>query len=243
LPLTAAHICLHLVSCRDPPYVFGMCGRMAITLPHDAMAQVFSAVPANDLPDTPNYNVCPTVPVHVVTSDQGSRRLRAMRWGFVPQWYDTPTKGPLLINARSETIAEKPAFRAAVRARRCLVIANGFYEWKREAGQVPQPWFIDRSDGAPMAMAGIWQAWDKGDAPLVSCAVVTCTANAAMAPIHDRLPVILKPDDWPLWLGEAGHGAAVLMRPAPDDVLRFTKVSRQVNSNRASGPDLITPVS
>ncbi len=238
----AADLAPHLASGCNLPYVFAMCGRMAITLPQDAMAQVFSAAPANDLPQTPDYNVCPTMPVHVVTSDQGSRRLRAMRWGFVPHWYDTLTNGPLLINARSETIAQKPAFRDAVRARRCLIIASGFYEWKREKGQTPQPWFVDCNHGAPMAMAGIWQSWDRGDAPVQSCAVVTCAANAAMAPIHDRLPVIIRPQDWPLWLGEAGHGAAVLMRPAPDDLLRFTKVSQRVNSNRASGPDLLTPV-
>ena len=211
---------------------------MAITLPHDAMAQVFDAVPSNDLPEVPDYNVCPTVQVHVVTA---GRRLRAMRWGFIPSWYDAPTKGPLLINARSETIADKPAFRDAVRHRRCLIVASGFYEWKRDPGTVPQPWYVTRVDGAPMAMAGIWQDWTGGGDPLATCAVVTCAANAAMAPIHDRLPVILSPEDWALWLGEAGHGAAPLMRAVPDDALRFTKVSRAVNSNRASGPELIAP--
>ena len=211
---------------------------MAITLPHDAMAQVFDAVPSNDLPDVPNYNVCPTTPVHVVTS---GRRLRAMRWGFIPSWYAEPSKGPLLINARSETIADKPAFRDAVRHRRCLIVASGFYEWKRDPGSAPQPWYVTRADGAPMAMAGIWQDWGKDGDPVATCAVVTCAANAAMAPIHDRLPVILSPQDWPLWLGEAGHGAAPLMRAVPDDALRFTMVSRAVNSNRASGPELIAP--
>ena len=216
-----------------------MCGRMAITLPHDAMAQVFDAVPANDLPDVPQYNVCPTTQVHVVTA---GRRLRAMRWGFIPTWYDRPTGGPLLINARSETIADKPAFRDAVRARRCLIVASGFYEWKRVAGQVPQPWYVARADDAPMAMAGIWQTWARGADQVACCAVVTCAANAAMAPIHDRLPVILDPADWPLWLGEAGHGAAPLMVPVADDLLRFTQVSTAVNSNRASGPGLLQPI-
>ena len=107
-----------------------MCGRMAITLPHEAMVQVFDAVPSNDLPPQENYNVCPTDPVAVVASDQG-RRLRTMRWGFIPHWYKKPNDGPLLINARSETIAEKPAFRAACRERRCLIPADGFYEWTK----------------------------------------------------------------------------------------------------------------
>ena len=216
-----------------------MCGRMAITLPHDAMAQIFDARPANDLPEVPNYNVCPTVQVHVVVP---GRRLRAMRWGFVPQWYKTPTGGPLLINARSETVADKPAFRAAVRDRRCLIVASGFYEWKRSPDAVPQPWYVTRADGAPMAMAGIWQDWGQGDDAVTGCAVITCPANAAMAPIHDRLPVIVEPADWALWLGEAGHGAAPLMRPAAEEVLHFTRVSTAVNSNRARGPELIAPV-
>ena len=215
---------------------------MAITLPHEAMAQVFDAVASNDLPEVPNYNVCPTTPVHVVTSDAGTRRLRPMRWGFIPHWYKKPGDGPLLINARSETIAEKPAFRAAVRDRRCLVVASGFYEWTREKGQTPLPWYITRSDGAPMAMAGIWQDWERDGQALTTCAVVTCGANDAMAPIHDRLPVILDPEDWPLWLGEAGKGAAPLMVPLGNDSLQFRRVSTKVNSNRASGPDLITPM-
>ncbi|SEN57437.1 Putative SOS response-associated peptidase YedK [Loktanella fryxellensis] len=219
-----------------------MCGRMAITLPHAAMAQVFDAAPANALPEVPNYNVCPTVQVHVVTSDAGTRHLRGMRWGFIPHWYDAPGAGPLLINARSETVADKPAFRAAVRARRCLIVASGFYEWHRVPGQTPQPWYVTRSDAAPMAMAGIWQDWGRGGDAQPTCAVVTCAANAAMAPIHDRLPVILDSDDWPLWLGEAGHGAAPLMQAVDDDALRFTPVSTAVNSNRAQGEALIAPV-
>ncbi|MEY1556398.1 SOS response-associated peptidase [Yoonia sp. R2331] len=219
-----------------------MCGRMAITLPHEAMTQVFDAVASNDLPDVPNYNVCPTVQVHTVTSDGGTRRLRPMRWGFIPHWYKKPGGGPLLINARAETIAEKPAFRAACRDRRCLVVADGFYEWKREEGQTPLPWWVTRADGAPMAMAGIWQDWERDGDALTTCAVVTTDANAAMAPIHHRLPVILDPADWPLWLGEAGKGAATLMKSAPEDALVLQRVSTAVNSNKATGPDLQAPL-
>ncbi len=215
---------------------------MAITLPHEAMTQVFDAVASNDLPDVPNYNVCPTVQVHTVTSDGGTRRLRPMRWGFIPHWYKKPGGGPLLINARAETIAEKPAFRAACRDRRCLVVADGFYEWKREEGQTPLPWWVTRADGAPMAMAGIWQDWERDGEALTTCAVVTTDANAAMAPIHHRLPVILDPADWPLWLGEAGKGAATLMKSAPEDALVLQRVSTAVNSNKATGPDLRAPL-
>ena len=219
-----------------------MCGRMAITLPHGAMAEVFGATPSNDLPEVPNYNVCPTVQIHTVTSEAGGRRLRPMRWGFVPHWYKGPTDGPLLINARSETIAEKPAFRAAVRSNRCLVVASGFYEWHRRTGETPLPWYVTRADEAPMAFAAIWRDAGRDGTPLPSTAIVTCAANAQMAPIHDRLPVILEPEDWPLWLGEAGHGAAPLMRPAAPGVLTFQRVGTEVNSNRASGPGLIAPL-
>jgi putative SOS response-associated peptidase YedK len=215
---------------------------MAITLPHDAMAQLFEAGPANDLPDVPNFNVCPTTQVAVVTSDEGRRAYRPMRWGFVPSWYKTPTGGPLLINARSETVAEKPAFRQAIRARRCLVPATGFYEWHRADPKHPLPWFVSRADGAPLVMAGLWQDWEQDGGRVTGVAVLTCAANAFMAPIHDRLPVILSPTEWPLWLGEAGHGAATLMRPVASDALVMRRVGVAVNSNRAQGPGLIGPL-
>jgi len=215
---------------------------MALTLPHDAIAQVFDAAPANDLPPVPNYNVCPTAQVATVTSDAETRHLRPMRWGFVPHWYKAVNDGPLLINARAETIAEKPAFRAACRERRCLVPASGFYEWTRLEDGTKLPWYITRRDGAPLAFAGIWQDWERGGEALSSCAVVTTGANEAMSRVHHRIPVILEQDDWPLWLGEAGKGAATLMHAPKEDVLDFHRVSPAVNSNRASGPDLIEPV-
>jgi putative SOS response-associated peptidase YedK len=215
-----------------------MCGRMAITLPHDAMAQMFSAAKSNTLPsDEPNWNVCPTTMIAAVTSHDNVRHLRPMRWGFIPTWYDKPNGGPLLINARAETIAEKPAFREACRQRRCLIAADGFYEWHRD-GDTPLPYWVTRTDGAPMVFGGIWQNW--GDQ--ATCAIVTTDANADMAPIHDRLPLILPPDDWALWLGEAGHGAAKLMTPAKEGVLSLRRVSKAVNSNRATGPELIEPL-
>jgi len=219
-----------------------MCGRFAITLPDDAMAALFDATPANDLPNVPNFNVCPTVQVHTVTSDDGMRRLRPMRWGFLPQWYKSPTDGPLLINARSETIAEKPAFRAAARERRCLIPVTGFYEWTKDAEGNRLPWYIHPTVGDTLAFAGVWQIWEKGDEPLVTCAIVTTGANEAMSSIHHRMPVILGSKDWALWLGELGKGAATLMQAAPEDALAFHRVDRAVNSNRASGPELIEPV-
>lgn len=218
-----------------------MCGRIANTLPSDAMARLFAAQPANDLPPVPNFNICPTTRVHVVRSGETGRRLVPMRWGFLPRWYKTESDGPLLINARAETVAEKPAFRAACRDRRCLVVATGFYEWTKAPDGTRLPWFFRRRDGAPIAFGGIWQDWG-GEAPMATCAILTTAANARVAEVHHRMPLILEPEDWPLWLGEAGKGAARLMVPGGEDVLDFFRVGRQVNSNRASGPQLIEPL-
>ena len=220
-----------------------MCGRMAVTLPPDAMVQLFAATPANDLPEGENYNVCPTNAVHVVTSDAGTRHLQAMRWGFIPTWYKKPNGGPLLINARSETIAEKPAFRAAARARRGRIVATGFYEWTKDAEGGRDPWYITRSDAAPIAFAAVWQDWhDPEGSAIRTCAIVTTAANAAMQAIHHRQPVILEQQDWSLWLGEEGKGAALLMEAGPEEQLSWHRVDRAVNSNRASGPELIEPI-
>jgi putative SOS response-associated peptidase YedK len=220
-----------------------MCGRFAITLPVDAMARLFDAAPDNDLPVPPDYNVCPTRPVNAVRTGAGGRRLSALRWGFLPHWYKTPTDGPLLINARAETIADKPAFRAAARERRCLIPATGFYEWTKDDAGNRLPWYIARADGAPLVMAGVWQDWTGADGThLATCAIVTTAASTVMAELHHRMPVILEPADWPLWLGEAGKGAARLMRAAPEDALVWHRVGTAVNSNRASGPELIEPL-
>ena len=221
-----------------------MCGRIAITLPNDAMVRLFAAVPANDLPPVPNYNVCPTTGIHVVMQDGYDRRLVRMRWGFIPHWYKEANGGPLLINARAETIAEKPAFRAACQERRCLIPISDFYEWTRLEDGTKLPWYIHAD--APLALAGIWQDWsakdDAREATLRTCAVVTTAANTPMADIHHRMPVIVPEDKWALWLGEEGHGAARLMQSAPDDLLSFYRVDPKVNSNRASGPELIEPI-
>ena len=219
-----------------------MCGRFAVTLPADALAQLFQAQPANDLPRVPNYNVCPTNAVHVVTSVDGVRRLQSMRWGFVPHWYKKPADGPLLINARSETIAEKPAFRSAARERRCLIVATGFYEWTKTEEGARLPWYIERTDAAPIAFAAVWQNWGQDDALMSTCAIVTTPANGHMSQIHHRMPLILETEDWPLWLGEAGKGAALLMTPGKEERLRFHRVDPKVNSNRAEGPELIDPI-
>jgi len=219
-----------------------MCGRFALTQPNDAMARLFAAAPANDLPTPPEYNICPTHRIHTVTTGPEGRRLGSMRWGFIPHWYTAPGDGPLLINARAETIARKPAFRSACRERRCLIPASGFYEWTKDADGHRLPWYITSADDSLLAFAGVYQEWGQGEDRLTTCAIVTCAANAPMQRLHHRMPVILAQDDWPLWLGEAGHGAAPLMRPAPDEALTFWRVDPAVNSNRASGAGLIAPI-
>ncbi|MDD9923968.1 MAG: SOS response-associated peptidase [Boseongicola sp.] len=219
-----------------------MCGRFAITLPDDAMASLFEATPANDLPRIPNFNVCPTNQIHVVTSSDGVRHLGSMRWGFLPHWYKTPSDGPLLINARSETIADKPAFRSACRERRCLIPATGFYEWTKDGDGNRLPWYIRSPAEAPIVFAGIWQNWERDGQAITTCAIVTTAANDTMTSIHHRMPVILDHRDWSKWLGEEGKGAATLMHAPADDTLVFHRVDPKVNSNRASGPNLIEAI-
>lgn len=209
-----------------------------MTHPSDAMARLFDAVPANDLPPAPRYNICPTQAVGVICASPGRRSYRPMRWGFVPHWYKTPTDGPLLINARAETIAEKPAFGAAVRARRCLVPATGFYEWAKDAAGNRLPWYFTPSDSAPLVFAGVWQEWGQGAAVLRSFAIVTTAASPWMAVTHHREPVVLAPDDWARWLGETDEKAAPLMRSAPEGSYQRWRVDPKVNSNRAEGPAL-----
>ncbi len=206
------------------------------------MARLFAALPANDLPPVPNYNVCPTNSVHVVRASGEGRALVSMRWGFLPHWYKSLNDGPLLINARAETIADKPAFGTAVRERRCILPASGYYEWAKDAEGNRLPWYFTRTDGAPLALAGIWQSWEGGNGPLNSCAIVTTGANARAGAVHHRMPVILEEQSWAKWLGEEGKGAAALMGPAEEDVLKAWRVSTEVNSNRASGAQLIEPL-
>ncbi|MEM6595660.1 MAG: SOS response-associated peptidase [Pseudomonadota bacterium] len=219
-----------------------MCGRFANLVPKEAMAQLFDAQLGNDLPDVPNFNICPTNQVHVVTSQDGVRHVTSMRWGFIPHWYKKPAGGPLLINARGETIAEKPAFRAAVRERRCLVPATGFYEWTKDANENRLPWYIHRTDGEPITFAGVWQTWERDGEAHTTCAIVTTGAGQGMQAVHHREPVTLQPQDYALWLGEEGKGAVKLLHHAPEEHFTFFRVDRAVNSNRATGAQLIAPL-
>jgi putative SOS response-associated peptidase YedK len=220
-----------------------MCGRFSLTQPREAVAQLFSATLAEGLEaDAPRYNICPTQSIEAVClGRKGGRVLAPLRWGFVPPWAKRLGEGPLLINARSETLAEKPAFRDAARNRRCLIPASGFFEWHGE-GAEKQAWWVAPPDGGIVAFAGIWSLWRGPDGPVASAAIVTIDANETLAPIHHRMPLVIAPDDFALWLGEAGHGAARLMRRVPEAVFAARRVGAAVNSNRADGPELMAPL-
>ena len=207
---------------------------------------------AEDLAGSPGgrFNLAPQQLGLVVVERAGLRRaVAAYRWGLVPTWAKDAKIGNRLINARAETVATTPAFRASFAKRRCLVPADGFYEWDRVNERIRQPNLVRRGDGVPMAFAGLWSTWrdptDPEAEPLRTFAIVTTPANATLAPIHDRMPVILPPEAWAAWLDPeppAPGELLALLRPAPDDLLVRFPVSKRVNSTRNEGPDLVVPL-
>lgn len=219
-----------------------MCGRLFQTSDPARIAALFGTSGA--VPNyPPRHNGAPTQEIAAVRFNEadGARHLDLLRWGLVPHWAKDPAIGNRLINARAEGIDAKPAFRDAFRRRRCLVPADGFYEWqRRDDGR--QPFAIALADGGPMALAGLWENWrDPAGNWVRSFTIVTTVANRLLAPIHDRMPVILDPADWPDWLGEtaaAPERLLGLLRPLPADRLEAWPVSRRVNNVRADEPGL-----
>jgi putative SOS response-associated peptidase YedK len=230
-----------------------MCGRFVSASPPEEIGKYFDTAAVSEKLLEPSYNVAPTNDVYVVTEDGGTRRLDAYHWGLVPFWAKSPAAGSKMINARAETIAEKNAYRRPFAKRRCIIPADGFYEWKKVPGQkAKQPYFITRRDEEPLAFAGIWEIWrgpDKAkekDAPeqLRSCTIITTSANETMAPIHDRMPVILPASKWDEWLDPGNDDTAALgelLVPAPPTLLRLQPVSTEVNNVRNKGAQLIEP--
>ncbi|TGY88382.1 SOS response-associated peptidase [Marinicauda algicola] len=215
-----------------------MCGRYVITYTLDELRQIFGT---EDRPNfEPTWNAAPTDALPVVRRGKDAEpHLSLVRWGLVPHWKaDGPSyKDP--INARAETAAEKPMFRQALSRRRALVPANGFYEWRKE-GEAKEPWYITRTDGAPLVFAGLWERWGEGDAALDSFAILTTEANADIRAIHHRCPVLVGPEDFTRWLDpETDPGP--LLTPPPDATLAARRVSKKVNNVRNDGPDLIVP--
>lgn len=212
-----------------------MCGRFVLTTPADAIAAEFAAL-AGGLVLRPSYNIAPMQDVVVVRETGGARSLAMLRWGLIPFWAKDPTIASRLINARSETAAEKPSFREAMKKRRCIVPASGFYEWKRE-GTRKQPWYFHpRAGEGLLAIAGLWESWKDPEGNVVeTCCLLTTAANAVLAPVHDRMPVILGHEDALRWLDPAEKDPArlaALLAPAPEAVLASHPVSTAVNSVR-----------
>ena len=221
-----------------------MCGRFALSRTPADLATVFGT--HNALPNfQPNWNLPPSQPAPVVRHNPrtGARSLDVLRWGLIPHFVRDPAHARMLNNARADTVAKLPSFRGAFAARRCIVPADAFYEWKRD-GKLKQPFAFARADGALLALGGIWESWTdpaSGDVTR-SFAIVTTDANGTMAPIHDRMPVVLEPTDWPVWLGEEEGDPKTLLRPAADTVLRTWPVSTDVNSVRHNGAELLQPM-
>ena len=220
-----------------------MCGRFALHSSSDDLRRCFGFEEQPNFP--PRYNIAPMQPIALVRLERGARHFALARWGLVPSWVKDPKKFALLINARAEGIAEKPSFRAAIRRRRCLIPADGFYEWRQE-GKSKRPYFVRRRDGAPMALAGIWETWaDAGGGEIGTAAIVTCEANALLAPIHARMPALVPPADFATWLdaNETKFEKAVaLLRPAPEDCLQAYEVSPRVNRVANDDAENIAPV-
>jgi putative SOS response-associated peptidase YedK len=220
-----------------------MCGRYAAARSVDDIAGAFGirdddlrAVPAAD------WNVAPTKDVPVVVEHQDRRVLTLMRWGLVPSWADDPTVGVRMINARVETVREKPAFRDAVERRRCLLPADGWYEWQVRPDGVRQPYFLRLRTGEGLAFAGVWDAWLDGEGRrLVSTAILTGAAPEDLAGIHDRAPVVLSPEEWAGWLA-AGAVDPHLLHATPAGVIEAAPVGPEVGDVRNNGPQLTVPV-
>ncbi|MGH2477596.1 MAG: SOS response-associated peptidase [Candidatus Limnocylindrales bacterium] len=224
-----------------------MCGRFTQQRPASELADIFAAEPlADEL--GPHFNVAPTDEAFVVVQRDDRRAITAYRWGLVPHWSSDPKGGSRMFNARAETITTSPAFREAFKRRRCLVPVDSFYEWKRE-GTVRQPYLVVRADGRPLALAGLWAGWKDPETDTVrrTFTIVTTTPNAAVAGLHDRMPVILRDEAWDAWLAQTSGAVEpseliAMLQPTDEVDLRIYPVNRYVNDVRRDGPELIEPL-
>jgi putative SOS response-associated peptidase YedK len=219
-----------------------MCGRFTLTTSVPALESLF---PLFDLAERePRYNIAPSQPVLAVRAGADGRpELAQLRWGLIPRWADDPKIGYRLINARAETAATKPAFRAAFRQRRCLVLADGIYEWQKLAGH-KQPYYFRLKDGGPFAFAGLWEHWAKTGPDVESCTLLTTEANDLLRPVHDRMPVILPRAAYERWLGPGDQPLPELqelLRPYPAEEMTGYPVTAHVNNPRHEDPRCIAP--
>jgi putative SOS response-associated peptidase YedK len=223
-----------------------VCGRFTLRAPASVLAEQFAVYDVS--PIGPRFNVAPTQPVAAVRlappPGDAQRQLVALRWGLIPGWAKDAAIGNRMINARAETVAEKPAYRSSFRRRRCLILADGFYEWQKTGGQ-KQPYFIHMCDDRPFAFAGLWEAWHgPDDCPIESCALITTEPNDLVGPIHNRMPVILRPEDHDLWLDasiQQPERLQPLLRPYPPEEMDAYPVTTFVNSPANDHPRCIEP--
>jgi putative SOS response-associated peptidase YedK len=219
-----------------------MCGRFVRSSSVETYARLFDAEGGFDL--DPSYNVAPSQAALIARPSDGRRQLALLHWGLVPAWASDSKIAYSTFNARAETVATKPAFRTAFRRRRCLIAADGFYEWKRMAGE-RQPYFIGLRDGGPFAFAGLWERWQRGDETMESCTIIVTQANELIAPIHDRMPVILPPERYAAWLDPGLDDPRRLqdcLQPYPASALRVYPVSSRVNNPRNNDAALLRPL-
>lgn len=222
-----------------------MCGRFTLTIDPGHLQQAFPwAIIPDDL--TPRYNIAPSQPVAVIPNT-GDNTLSLYRWGLIPSWSKDPSIGDRMINARSETLSEKPSFRSAYRRRRCLILSDGFYEWQQIPGsRGKQPVFVRFNDKRPFAFAGLWEIWNSPDGSEVrSCTIITTKPNSLLEPIHNRMPVILPSEVYNDWLSPEDRQSTQLnhlLVPYPSSEMVAFPVSRKVNSPQFDSPDLIIPV-
>jgi putative SOS response-associated peptidase YedK len=222
-----------------------MCGRYSLSATPETIAEIFGVRHLTDV--APHYNIAPTQLVPIVRREPATseRRIDLFKWGLVPSWASDPEMGARMINARAETLAEKPSFKGAFRSRRCLVPADGFYEWRKIGGR-KVPYLIRRPDGRPFAFAGLWEHWKGPSGAIDSCTIITTSPNELMRPIHDRMPVIVDDEAFDAWLdpGTPSEALRELLRPAPDGRLVAFPVSTRVNSPSNDDPSLqdVVPV-
>ncbi len=218
-----------------------MCGRYSFSTDPDQLRAQFGDIETPDVLEA-NYNVAPTQYSYII-ADEHPKLLQQFKWGLIPFWAKDEKIGSRMINARSEGIEDKPSFRAPIRRRRCLVLADSFYEWKKEEGK-KWPIRILMKDESIMVMAGIWEVWSKGASPVYSYSIITCSPNEEMIPIHNRMPVVFPyPDQWEAWISDIDLNKILDMLQTPDDgVLKSYAVSRQVNNVRNNGPELHEPI-
>jgi putative SOS response-associated peptidase YedK len=218
-----------------------MCGRYTLKNPK-ALKDAFGLETVPDL--APRYNIAPSQDIPIIRFSPAGRQLDLARWGLIPSWAKEAEGGYSTINARAETIDTKPSFRHPFKNHRCIIPADGFYEWHEEAG-IKIPHHIGRKDGAPFALAGLWDRWHGPEGDVLSCTVIVTEANQFMRRLHDRMPVILAPQDYEFWLDPTNQdtaGLKHLLVPAPEELLTEWPVSRLVNNPKHEGPDCAEPV-